>query len=163
MGEHTRLLGPNIHFDQPVNSFWIDPAAMVKPMPEADPDMYYIARNSFRNPFPCEQDDTNPIDRLRRFISARLGRNGVSLASASQHMGMTPHQLRRLLKKQKTCYQWVLDETRKAHAAHYLCETEIRFSEIAFLLGFSDQSAFTRAVKRWFNVPPKDMRRGSTG
>ncbi len=161
--EYFRLFGPNIHFDQPENSFWIDSAAMATPMPGADPDMYHTAQNSFRNPFPYEQDDTTLIGQLRRFISKRLDKNGVTLAAASKHMGMDQQQLRRLLKKHDTCFRTVLDETRKAHAAHYLCETETRFSEIAFLLGFSDQSAFTRAVRRWYCMPPKTMRRRKVG
>jgi AraC-like DNA-binding protein len=80
------------------------------------------------------------------------------MASASKHMVLTQQQLRRLLKKNGTCFQCVLDETRKANAAHYLFETDIRFSEITYLLGFSDQSTFSRAVRRWFGSAPRDAR-----
>lgn len=156
--EHFRLLGPNVHFDQPINSFWITSAVLTIPMPDADPDLYNMACSSLKNPFACEQSNKNPVDRLQRFISTQLGNDTVTLAAASKHMGMTPQQLRRLLNKQDTCFQCILDDTRKAHAVHHLCETRIRFSEISYLLGFSDQSVFTRAVKRWFDTTPKDMR-----
>lgn len=159
VSEYFRLLGSNIHFDQPQNGFWIDSATMTVAMPEANRDMYHIALNSFRNPFPREQDDNNPVDRLRRFVSERLDKSGVTLTNASKYMDMTPQQLHRALKKHDTCFQCVLSDTRKAHAVYYLTETETRFSEIAFLLGFSDQSAFTRSVKRWFGATPKDVRR----
>jgi AraC-like DNA-binding protein len=131
-------------------------------MPNADPDLFLVAQNSLQNPFPCKQNDKNPVDLLKQFISERLGKNGATLAAASNRMGMSQQQLRRVLKKHHTCFQCVLNDTRKAHAAHYLYETDIRFSEIAFLLGFSDQSAFTRAVKRWYNMTPKELRRGNT-
>jgi AraC-like DNA-binding protein len=157
--EYYRLLGPNIHFDQPENSFRIDRSTMEIPMPDADPDIYHMARNSILNPFPYEQHGKHPVGRFRQFISAQLGKKGVTLASASKHMGMTPQQLRRMLKKNGTCFQCVLDETRKAHTSYYLNETETRFSEISFLLGFTDQSTFSRAVKRWFSMTPREMRR----
>jgi len=156
--EYFRLLGSNIHFDQPKNGFWIDSATMTETMPEANRDMFHIALNSFRNPFPREQDDNNPVDRLRRFVSNRLDKSSVTLANASKYMDMTPQQLHRALKKHDTSFQCVLNETRKAHAIYYLTETETRFSEIAFLLGFSDQSSFTRSVKRWFGATPKEVR-----
>jgi AraC-like DNA-binding protein len=160
--EHFRLLGPNVHFDQPVNSFWITSSDLRIPMPDADPDLYHMACSSLKNPFACEQNDNNPVERLRQFISAQLSNNRITLAAASKYMDMTPQKLRRLLNKHDTCFQCILDDTRKAHAVHYLCETRIRFSEISYQLGFSDQSVFTRAVKRWFETTPKEMRRSCT-
>ena len=155
---HLRLFGPNVHFDQPENNFWIDSPALATSMPGADPDICNMAQNSIRNPFPYKQVDKGPVERLRRFISERLDKTDITLAAAAKIMGMTPQQLRRTLKKRGTSFQCVLDDTRKAHAVHYLCKTETRFSEIAYLLGFSDQSCLTRATKRWFGVTPKDLR-----
>jgi AraC-like DNA-binding protein len=163
LSEHHRLLGSNVQFSQPATMIRVGSDALALPMPNADPDLYLVAQNSFRNPFPCKQNDKTPVDQLRQFIGDGLDKNDVTLAAASKHMDMTMQQLRRVLRKHDTCFQCVLDETRRAHAAHYLCETETCFSEVAFQLGFSDQSAFSRAVKRWFGVPPKDMRRSNAG
>lgn len=156
--EYFRVLGPNVHFGQPVNSFQIDLDAMAIPMPDADPDIYHMARNSILNPYTPEQEDQDPVVLFRRFIHAQLGKNSVNMTSASQHLKMTPQQLRRLLKKSGTCFQCVLDETRKIHATHYLFETDTRFCEITYLLGFSNQSTFSRAVKRWFGTTPREVR-----
>lgn len=159
ISEYVRLLGPNIEYSQPMNSFVVASDVLALRMPDANPDIFYMARNSFRNPFPYKLDDNSPVEELQQFISQRLEKNVATLAGASQHMGMSPQKLRRLLKKHGTCFQSTLNDTRKAHASHYLHHTNIRLSEIAFLLGFSDQSAFSRAVKRWFGVPPKDVRK----
>lgn len=159
LDEHSRLLGSNVNFDQPVSSFRIDPAAMDMPMPDADPDIYHMACVSLKNPFPGEQDNMDPINQFRQYIRAQLGRNSVTMTSASKHMRMTPQQLRRRLKKRGTCFQCILEEARKANAAHYLFETDTRFSEITYLLGFTDQSTFSRAVKRWFGATPREVRR----
>jgi len=157
--EYFRILGPNVHFNQHVNSFQIDLDTMGIPMPDADPDIFHMARNSILNPFTHEHDDKDPVVLFRRFLHAQLGKNCVKMESASRHLKMTPQQLRRLLKKSGTCFQCVLDETRKVHATHYLFETDTRFSEITYLLGFTDQSTFSRAVKRWFGTTPREVRR----
>ena len=157
--EYFRSLGPNIHFDQPVNSIRIEAEILAIPMPDADPDIYHMACNSLKNPFASTRETEKPIDQFLQFIHGQLGKKNVTMASASKHLLMTQQQLRRLLKKHGTCFQCALKEARKAHAAHYLCETETRFSEITYLLGFSDQSTFSRAIKRWFGTTPRDMRR----
>ncbi|MEL7544962.1 MAG: helix-turn-helix domain-containing protein, partial [Pseudomonadota bacterium] len=43
-------------------------------------------------------------------------------------------------------------------ARHYLRMRQYTLTEVAFLLGFSEQSAFTRACKRWFDATPFEMR-----
>ncbi len=159
LSDHFRLFGSNIHFGKPASMVRVGSNELVIPMPNADPDLYLVARSSLLNPFPCRQDDDDPVDQLRRFINVQLDKNNITLELASKNMGVTQHQLRRLLKKRGTCFQCVVDDTRKAVAKHYLTQTDFRFSEITFLLGFSDQSVFTRAVKRWFGVTPKQLRR----
>lgn len=156
--EYHRLLGENIKFGQSENCFLVGSQTLAMPMPDADPDLYEVARSSFLKPILGTLDDGNPVERVRRFIAERLGKNGASLDTTSEHMGMTPQHLRRVLNSHDTCYQCIVDDTRKSVAEYYLTHTVMRLSEIAFLLGFSDQSAFTRAVKRWFSMTPKEMR-----
>ena len=51
------------------------------------------------------------------------------------------------------------DVLRKAMAAHYIQETELPMTEIAFLLGFSELSAFSRAGRHWFGRAPRALRK----
>lgn len=157
--EYRRFFGSNVRFNQPENCFAIETDLLDRPMPGADHDLYVIARRSFQSPLGLTEDEDSPLNRIRRFVGDRLERNNGTFKAAAKHVGMSTHQLRSYLKKHGTCFQCVVDETRKAVAEHYLLHTDHRFSEITFLLGFSDQSVFTRAVKRWFGVTPKQMRR----
>jgi len=51
-----------------------------------------------------------------------------------------------------------LDETRRELAKEYVNDTSLSFSEITYLLGFSEQSNFTRAFKRWQGQSPSAFR-----
>jgi AraC-like DNA-binding protein len=44
-------------------------------------------------------------------------------------------------------------------AEHYIKETALPLTEIAFLLGFSELSAFSRAAKQWFGRTPRELRK----
>ena len=78
--------------------------------------------------------------------------------AVAEQLGMSPRVLQRRLAKEGTSYQGVLDEVRSELALEYL-RTGTGIQQIAFLLGFSDASAFTKAFRRWFRTAPGDYRR----
>jgi PAS domain S-box-containing protein len=62
------------------------------------------------------------------------------------------------LERSGTSFERLLNATRAHIAEHLLRDTDRSLTEIAFDLGFSDPSAFTRAARRWFNMPPRVYR-----
>lgn len=66
--------------------------------------------------------------------------------------------LQRQLNTEGTTYQEIRDETRKTLAEDYVHDRQLSLSQIAYMLGFSDQSNFSRAFKRWTGVSPRDYR-----
>jgi AraC-like DNA-binding protein len=73
---------------------------------------------------------------------------------------MSQRSLQRKLAEQNTTYKQVLDGVRYDIAKSYLSESSHTATEITFLLGFSDLSAFTRAFKRWHGQSPSEFRAG---
>jgi len=79
------------------------------------------------------------------------------LASA---LGMSRRTLQRRLGDLGQTYKGVVDGTRYELALRYLDDPERSVTDITFLLGFSEQSAFTRAFKRWSGKAPTAYRAG---
>ncbi|MCA9710747.1 MAG: helix-turn-helix transcriptional regulator [Myxococcales bacterium] len=69
-------------------------------------------------------------------------------------LGLGERTLQRRLEALGIGYADVLAEVRAERACDYLREPGISLAEIAWLLGFSEQSAFTRAFKRWHGRTP---------
>ena len=72
--------------------------------------------------------------------------------------GMSQRTLQRKLSDIGLSYQQLLDETHHELARRYLDDQGKSVTEITFLLGFSEQSAFTRAFKRWSGMSPSAYR-----
>jgi AraC-like DNA-binding protein len=73
-------------------------------------------------------------------------------------LGMSGRSLQRRLKEQGTSYVQVLRDTRRELAIGHLREQQCSVTEIAFLLGFEDASAFARAFRSWTGVSPSEFR-----
>ena len=56
-------------------------------------------------------------------------------------------------------FEQVLDELRRQLALHYLARRKVSVNETAYLVGFSDPAAFSRAFKRWTGASPRTVRR----
>lgn len=71
---------------------------------------------------------------------------------------MSERSLQRHLREHGSSFNALADEVREATARLYLDQPDMALAEIAYLLGFGDQSAFTRAFKRWTGRTPREAR-----
>ena len=97
--------------------------------------------------------------RLRQYVMKSLKNGPPRLAEAARCLGMSPRTLQRRLKDKGLIFDRVVDETRCQLAESYLESSKLTASEIAYLLGYSELSAFTRAYRRWTGSTPKATRR----
>ncbi|MDN5804149.1 MAG: helix-turn-helix transcriptional regulator [Microlunatus sp.] len=61
-----------------------------------------------------------------------------------------------------TTFAQVLDDVRRDRAHRLIVTTELPLRQISALVGLSDQTAFTRACRRWFGCSPRELRRAAT-
>jgi AraC-like DNA-binding protein len=81
--------------------------------------------------------------------------------SVAQRLGMPLRTLQRRLREENTTLAALIDGVRFELAERYLSDARISSQEAAFLLGFSDVSAFHRAFVRWTGVTPAEYRSGA--
>ncbi len=94
-------------------------------------------------------------DRVVHLIQESLLRGErPTLDMAAGALAFSPRQLQNKLKEEGRTYQELLDQIRKETAFKYLKEPQGTLCDLAFLLGFSEQSAFNRAFKRWTGASP---------
>ena len=74
-------------------------------------------------------------------------------------MAISGATLKRRLSEREQTFQQLLDSTRLAMARMYLENRSLSLTEISCLLAFSEQSAFSRSLKRWTGTTPLQYRR----
>ena len=97
-------------------------------------------------------------DAIARALSEGLPR----MADVARGLGLSARSLHRRLAEHGLTFQTLTEDTRRELAEGMLTQEQYSLSEIAFLTGFSEQSAFTRAFKRWTGQTPASYRRHPT-
>jgi AraC-like DNA-binding protein len=75
-------------------------------------------------------------------------------------LGLHIRQMHRLLQEQGSSYVLIKDRVRKQLAQVYLKQQALSLRQIASLLGYAEQSAFSRSCRRWFDLSPREYRKG---
>ncbi len=103
-------------------------------------------------------DDHSLAHRVRIEISQSLSDGIPTILEISKRLGMSSRTLQRRLAASGHAYQQLIDEARRILAERLLGQSDYSLQEVAFLTGFSEQSAFTRAFKRWAGQTPRSFR-----
>ena len=99
------------------------------------------------------------LQEVRRLL-IRLCREGApTLEQVAAALYITPRTLQRRLLEHEVRFQALLDEVRLQLCEQYLQDHRLQLTDIAALLGYSDQSALTRAYRRWTGRTPHQQRR----
>jgi AraC-like DNA-binding protein len=99
---------------------------------------------------------------VRRALLANLRTVGGAMPTTARKLAMSLSTLRRRLEEEGTTYSAVLDAVRYDLATKYRADSAVTSSDVAFLLGFSSVSSFSKAFRRWTGgVSWPDFRRRS--
>ena len=105
------------------------------------------------------QDSKTTRGRVESLLMPLLHTGDVSMDKIAETMAMSRQTLFRKLKDEGTTFEKVLDDLRHKLALHYLNGKKVSINETAYLVGFSEAAAFSRAFKRWTGKSPSEMRK----
>ena len=105
-----------------------------------------------------ESLDTSKITaQVRQLLIDFLPSGNAHQDRVAATLHRSPSTLQRQLQSEGTSYREVLEDTRSVLAKDYLRDGKYSHAQIAYLLGFSDQSNFSRAFKRWTGCGPREF------
>ncbi|WP_344680274.1 AraC family transcriptional regulator [Saccharopolyspora taberi] len=104
-------------------------------------------------------ESTHLTPRVRSVIAQSLGTTPPEIGAIARLINIHPRTLQRRLTREGTTFADILDDVRRHAARRYLTTTEMPMSQIAALLGLSEQSALSRCCRRWWGSTPSAVRR----
>jgi len=162
LGEHQRLLGVRPRFGVEVPQLTLARADLLRPSVRADEALAEILDSHAQALLARLPTAPELLAQVRAAAQAELARGVLTVAAVARRLGLAPRTLqRRLAEEHDTSFQNVADEVRAELARRWLGDPALSVAEVAFALGFADQSAFHRAFVRWTGVTPGQFRRAA--
>jgi len=99
-----------------------------------------------------------PLDAIARFISRNLITQNCNVESCAKNLNVSVRTLQRHLSKQNLNFSMLADSIRQNRSIALVEDPSLDLTYVAHILGFSEQSSFSRAFKRWSGQTPRDFR-----
>ncbi|MDQ0322847.1 AraC-like DNA-binding protein [Pararhizobium capsulatum DSM 1112] len=157
-----RLLGCDIQFDAYADEMQFDGAILDLPLVEDDPFLNELMVRMCEDAISVRVSNASPFRTLVENTIAPLLPHAEARAKTVAHrLGLSERTFARRLAKEDLSFGEILDEMRRDLAVRYLEEKSLQTSQIAWLLGFQQPSAFSHACRRWTGQSPSEIRRPS--
>lgn len=156
--EHRRLFQARVRFSAAANRLRIARNVLDAPLVKSDAGLSAVLDRYVRDRLDRIPPTSALGHRVRHIVAAGLS-SGIDSDAVAHKLHMSRRTLHRQLASEGTSFKRVVDDLRRELATQYLGERRMAIAEIAFLLGFSEASAFHRAFKRWNGSTPADYRR----
>ena len=149
-------LGCPVRFGEAWCGFELPSQLVDRRIENADPETQRIATKYLESTY---LPNSVPLcDRVAELTRRLLPTGQCSAEAIADELAMHPRTLQRRLATEGVRCQDVIDRERRAQAARYLAEPGLHLSQIAGLLGYSEQSALNRSCRRWFGKTPRQYR-----
>jgi AraC-like DNA-binding protein len=163
---HSPMNAPSIYrhalpcevlFNQGVTGYEVLADDLNLPLISEQSELGEVACNYLESHFSAKQLTIS--DRVRALIKPLLMVEQCTNASIARALGVEVRQLHRLLEAEGRCFRGIKDSVLKELAELYLREKALKLGQVATLLGYSEQSGFSRSCQRWFSMGPREYRK----
>jgi AraC-like DNA-binding protein len=156
-GSYRRWFDAPVSFGAPATQLVFPRSSAGLPLRTSDPSLLAILSRHAEDLASRDRSSPPLVAQVERILRKALRTDDAQVDRVARELGLTSRSLQRRLKDEGTSFQIVRDQVRRELASRYL-EDELSMSEISFLLGFSEPSAFFRAFKRWTGLTPLESR-----
>lgn len=157
--EHIRIFNAPLIFDQPVNALVFSKAYLSQRMINSDQRLFPLLQQYLDSALLDRSDENDLVSRVSDIIARSLSSHTHGINEVAQKIGLPRWTLQRRLQDAGLIYSQLVSEVRRNLSEVYLNNKDIKLTEVAFLLGYSEVSAFSRAFRRWTGESPQEYRR----
>jgi AraC-like DNA-binding protein len=149
-----------VQFTAPENAVFFHSKDLEIPTIKADKHIHeYLTERMEEEKRGISIQADNLLFDIQKLVKDSLPSGIPSIMQVAEHQGVSPRTLKRRLSEKGKTFRELIQSVQLEEALNLLKNSRQSISEIAFMTGFSEQSAFHRAFKRWTGQSPSDYRK----
>tara|TARA_R110002074_G_scaffold5503_1_gene27092 strand:- start:445 stop:1470 length:1026 start_codon:yes stop_codon:yes gene_type:complete len=149
-----------VYFNQKQSSLIFKEKYLDYTFPKKSTHLFHFLTNHLEQLLSKLKKKESLSDQVRRIIEKSLSSGEFDAENIASELHMSRPTLYRKLKSEGFSFHEIVDKVRKDKAELLLSKNQHTLSEIAFLLGFSELSSFSRAFKKWTGSSPAKFIKG---
>ena len=160
LAAYAATYGCECRFGAETAAIRIAMADLQRPVSEHDPAVQALAHSYLAQHFGVPEHAV--VDRVRTLVRRFLGAGQATQANIAHALSVHPRTLQRRLQAEGHYFEDVVDAIRREQLRDLLAQPEgLSLTQIALMLGYSEQAALTRSCRRWFGCTPTALRQRS--
>ncbi|MBI1405972.1 MAG: helix-turn-helix domain-containing protein [Caulobacter sp.] len=160
-GDHfERVLKAPVTFDSHWNALRIDPSWLSIELHQPSRYVFGVLTRHADGLLEALKSSETVRGRVEAAVLPVLHRGDPVMAAVARTLGLSRQTLYRRLKAEGVSFEGLVDDLRRRMAMEYLGGGKASVNDAAYLVGFSEPSAFSRAFKRWTGVSPRAWKAG---
>lgn len=156
-GKYYEFFHAPIDFEAPRASIALSLDDVDRVLPSGNKDLVEWKEQAMTKYLDTKESESL-IPQVTKIIAEHLPSGDVTVEKTAAELFLSTRKLQRLLQEEGTSFLTLLNEVRKDIAEQHVKNKDMDLTEIAFLLGFSEQSTFSRSFKRWTGMSPSSFR-----
>lgn len=155
---YAKVFDCECRFEMPLAALRIPASALQQPLPEHNPLLMQMALSYLEQNF--NAGAPNVTQQVRVMLRRVLRAGKTAQTDIAAMLALHPRTMQRRLKEEGQSFDSILDSVRKEQLRQLLSQSHSPpLSQIASMLGYSEQAVLTRSCRRWFGMPPSALRR----
>ena len=155
--EYERVLQAPVVFEAGRNAILVDETILAQPVERLPRYAFGVLTKHADALLEALERSDSVRSQVEKVLMPMLHTGSMSMDTVAARLNVSRQTLYRRLKAEDVTFEQVLDELRHRMALDYLTSRHVSVNETAYLVGFSEPAAFSRAFKRWTGKRPRDV------
>ena len=152
--ELETIIEAPVHYNSHANAVEIDRHFLDRPTRFPHSAIHASLEQAAQAELAKLQFEDRIIRDVKECIMNKLASGVPRLEDVAETLRLSPRTLQRRLNNTKTNFKLMVDEARRERSLRLISDSALALPDISAELGFSDQSAFQKAFKRWYGQAP---------
>ncbi len=159
---HEEYFGCPVRFGAEQDGLLFSAASLEQPNKLGDEGISRYLASHLDAELSAIKEEGTIVTKAKDAIARSLSEGAPKMADVARGLGLSARSFHRRLSDHGMSFQTLTEDTRRELAEGLLRDEAHSLAEVAFLTGFSEQSSFTRAFKRWVGLTPASYRKDRT-